>query len=113
TDIHVDAVLPGAAHDIYDTISTIIEVKGSWNPELRTAMNNQLVDRYLHDNRCRLGLYLVGWFNCDAWDPDDGRRLRAGKWTKGEARQFFESQAAALSNVETTVRSVVLDTTLP
>src|SRR5207245_124218 len=113
TDIHVDAVMRGAARDTYDTISAIIETKGSWNRELRTAMKSQLVDRYLWENRCRSGLYLVGWFNCDAWDADDSRRADAGAWTTAEARAFLEEQAAQLSTGNMDIRAVVLDTRLP
>jgi hypothetical protein len=113
TDIHVDAVMRGAARDSYDTISVIIETKGSWNRELRTAMKSQLVDRYLSENRCRFGLYLVGWFNCDAWDPDDSRLADAGTWTSAEARAFLEEQAAQLSTGNMDIRAVVLDAKLP
>jgi hypothetical protein len=35
TDIHVDAIVPGAAMDAYRTVPAIIEAKGSWNPDLR------------------------------------------------------------------------------
>ena len=68
TDIHVDAVVPGQKNGSYGTESVIIEVKGCWNSGLDRAMEEQLVGRYLQDNRCQHGLYLVGWFNCDLWD---------------------------------------------
>lgn len=113
TDIHVDAILPGGTTETYDTISAIIETKGSWNPEVRTAMSTQLVDRYLHENRCRFGLYVVGWFNCPAWDAEDDRRRQADTWTQSEARAHFESQATSLSTGGILVRSFVLDATLP
>jgi len=114
TDIHVDAVVPDAATDAYDTISTIVEVKGSWNPDVQTAMKGQLVDRYLEENRCRYGLYLVGWFNCDAWDRDDRRRrARAGTWTRAEAATYFANQADSLCVSDLVVRAFVLNTALP
>jgi len=65
TDIHVDAVAHNTDGEAYDSVTVIIEVKGCWHPELDHAMKTQLVDRYLKDNRCQHGLYLVGWFNCD------------------------------------------------
>lgn len=113
TDIHVDAVLPGVATDAYDTLSAIIEAKGSWNRGLRTAMRSQLVDRYLEENQCRFGLYLVGWFNCDAWDPDDYRRTDAGTWTRAEAEAYFANQALSLCVSDSVIRTVVLNTALP
>ena len=68
TDIHIDAVVPGHKAGSYGTVTVIIEVKGCWNSELDRAMEEQLLGRYLKDNLCQHGLYLVGWFNCDLWD---------------------------------------------
>ena len=114
TDIHVDAIVPGAStDDAYDTVSVIIEAKGSWNSGLRTDMKNQLVDRYLKENRCRCGLYLVGWFNCDAWDLDDYRRAGANSWTRAEAETYFAKQAGSLCVSEIVVRAILLNTALP
>lgn len=59
TDIHVTAVVPGLDAVSTEIIRVIIETKGCWNPELKTAMHMQLVDRYLKDNQCRHGIYLV------------------------------------------------------
>ena len=53
--------------------SLLNEVKGCWNRELKHAMKTQLVDRYLKDNQCQHGLYLIGWFNCEQWDNKDRR----------------------------------------
>src|SRR5260370_12936093 len=71
TDIHVDAVTPGSRPGESDCISVIIEVKGCWNKGVKTDMKGQLRDRYLKDNRCQFGLYLVGWFNCAQRDTGD------------------------------------------
>jgi hypothetical protein len=113
TDIHVDAVVPGASADAYDTVSVIIETKGSWNRSVRTAMKNQLVGRYLKENRCRWGLYLVGWFNCDAWDPEDSRRADAGTMSRAQAESHFANQAASLCVSDLVVSAFVLNTALP
>jgi hypothetical protein len=58
TDIHVDAVVKSASGEALSVERAIIETKGCWNRNLRTAMGDQLVGRYLKDN-CRHGLYLV------------------------------------------------------
>ena len=64
TDIHVDAIAFGPKLEKYDRISVVIEAKGCWNTGVMTAMETQLVKRYLKDNPYSNGLYLVGWFNC-------------------------------------------------
>jgi hypothetical protein len=80
TDIYVDAVVPNSAGGVSDRVSVIIEVKGCWNKkDLDTAMATQLVGRYLKDNRCQYGLYLIGWFNCDKWDESDTRKKSGSK----------------------------------
>ncbi len=74
TDIHVDAVFKQPSGQVYDSITVIIEVKGCWHSDLKTAIKSQLAERYLADNSCSSGLYLVGWFDCQQWDDNDSRR---------------------------------------
>lgn len=112
TDVHVDAIVPNSDRDRYDTVSAIIETKGCWNRELDTAMEGQLVNRYLRENECRHGLYLVGWFNCEQWDDADPRKARAPKHGADVARERFEEQARRLSQGGLLIRSVVLDTAM-
>jgi hypothetical protein len=116
TDIHVDAVAPGTGTEPAQVISAIIEVKGCWNRELDTAMECQLVGRYLTAHQCPNGVYLVAWFNCDRWDSNDYRKNGASKCSLEDARARFQKQAAAL--VETgrisnlALQSVVLNAAL-
>ncbi len=56
------------------------------------------------------GLYLVGWFLCDAWDSADNRKAQTPKWDLEEARKQFADQALALSIDGVEVRAYVLDT---
>jgi len=112
TDIHVDAVVRGSNGKNHDSVSVIIEVKGCWNSELDSAMETQLVDRYLKDNRCQHGLYLVGWFNCDQWDVEDYRKKRGPKCSIGEARNQFDIQAAELSQQGMRIKAFVINTAL-
>ncbi|TDA68007.1 MAG: hypothetical protein D9V47_09180 [Clostridia bacterium] len=86
TDIHVDAVVRGLNGEAYDRVSAIIEVKGCWNHELDHAMETQLVDRYLRDNRCQHGLYLIGWFDCVQWDSNDYRKSQVPQLSRAEAK---------------------------
>jgi hypothetical protein len=71
TDVHVNAVVPhrDAAAEI---LTTIIEVKGCWNPDVETALETQLADDYLGATGNRYGIYLVVWFEgerCRGRDP--------------------------------------------
>ena len=112
TDIHVDAVSPGGPAGTYDKVSVIIETKGCWHPELETAMSTQLVERYLKDNQCQHGLYLVGWFNCPQWDPRDPRHKQPPKYDIEEARKRFEAQAAKNSKGGVRLKAFVTDAAL-
>jgi len=49
-------------------LTVVIEVKGCWNREVKTAIKSQLVEDYLDKNGWTHGVYLVGWFLCDRWD---------------------------------------------
>jgi len=108
-DIRIDALAHNAREEIDEQLSLIIEVKGCWNPELMTAMQTQLVDRYLQDNHCQHGLYLIGWFNCNAWDGQDYRKRRAPRMTIEEAQRLFDVQATTLSQQYVTIQAVTLN----
>jgi hypothetical protein len=110
-DIHVDAVSQRPGGD-YDRISVIIEVKGCWNRDLMTGMQTQLRDRYLRDNPCRFGLYLVGWFMCPQWDKGDYRNGDTPRLSLDDARARFDLQAATLSSDEAHLKAFVLNAAL-
>ncbi|MBI3248295.1 MAG: hypothetical protein HYZ50_17450 [Deltaproteobacteria bacterium] len=112
TDIHIDVVVKGTGGKEPERISAIIEVKGCWNKKLKQAMKTQLVDRYLKDNPCQFGLYLVGWFNCEQWDQEDARRREAPKIDLKEAREQFAAQAVELSQSGVTIKAFVMNTAL-
>ena len=112
TDIHIDAVLKRPNGETYDSITAIIEVKGCWHSELETAMESQLVGRYLANNTCRYGLYLIGWFSCQQWDSQDSRKNKTPKITLDEARKQFNLQAETLSSSGNIVYAYVLNTAL-
>ena len=113
TDIHVNAIIrERPENNLYDKITVIIEVKGCWHQELNTAMQTQLVERYLKDNQCDHGLYLVGWFSCNQWDKKDRRKSQTPKMALGQAREKFACQARELSQNEKTIESFVMNTAL-
>ncbi len=92
TDIQVNAVARLKTGE-YQPLGVIIEVKGCWHPELKTAMQTQLKERYLAENPGRHGLYVVGWHLCPAWDESDPRRARVPFESIEAARRFLERQA--------------------
>ncbi len=113
TDIHVDVIVTKESGEEPERVSAIIEVKGCWNKkELNHAMKTQLVERYLKDNLCQFGLYLVGWFNCQQWDKEDYRKGQAPKIDIEEARKQFDAQARELSQAELEIRAFVMNTAL-
>lgn len=112
TDIYVTAVRRNALGQEYHSVSAVIEVKGCWHRELKTAMKTQLVDRYLKDSQCSNGLYVVGWFNCNSWDESDSRREHAPNWTVDEAKRRFDSQAAELPAGSLLIRAFVIEAAL-
>ena len=111
TDIHVVAIreMPDGAKD---QVKLVIEVKGCWHQDLKKAMQVQLRDRYLRENKCKHGLYLVAWFLCTKWRGDDSRKERTPKWTLEEAQDFFDHQAKDLSESGKILRAFVLDAKL-
>lgn len=112
TDIHVNAITPGAGDAEYDVITVIIEAKGCWHPALETAMETQLVDRYLKDNQCQHGIYLVGWFDCAQWDDDDYRKRNTPDKSIDEMQAQFDKQAAELSKRGVRITTFVMNTAL-
>jgi hypothetical protein len=97
---------PGA-----DVVTVTVEVKGCWNRDLDTAMQTQLVERYLATVGRREGIYLVAWFgDGTGWTTDHRARSRGIRRDLSDARAFFADQARRLSAAgPVTVDSVVLD----
>jgi len=112
TDIYIEAAILGIEHDKYEKVKLIIEVKGCWNPKIMNDMKAQLVERYLKNNDCQYGLYLVGWFNCPQWDLSDPRMKQCKKWKLKCLKKKLEEQSKSLSNQERTIRSHIIDCSL-
>lgn len=108
TDIQVNAVINGRVPDEYQTISAIIEIKGNWHRELNEAMETQLADRYLKENTCKFGLYLVGWFSSESWE-DENRKRSVPKISVEEAQNRFNLQAKTISNDKRIVKAYTMN----
>ncbi|MCK9638842.1 MAG: hypothetical protein M0R39_02955 [Prolixibacteraceae bacterium] len=114
---YVDNGLPGEKTDIYvsythsktkESFSVIIEVKGSNNESVNTNMEKQLANRYLKIGNTIHGLYLVCWYDCDAYKQQN----KTGSKTIAEAKISFENEANRLSKNGKTLKSFVLDCSL-
>ena len=115
TDIHVNAISPGTGADVTNILTVIIEMKGCWHRQVRDAMKTQLVDRYLKENQCQHGLYLVGWFLCPSWEDADYRKKETPWKSSVEAERELPAQAAELTTSlgpAADVRAYVLDCAL-
>lgn len=72
TDIHITAV-PREHTPSLENIALVVENKGCWNNEVRTAVDEQLIGDYLRPNGLTHGIYLVGWFVCEKWDNSQNK----------------------------------------
>jgi hypothetical protein len=112
TDLHVQAVAEGRA-----PLLTVVEVKGSWNSELDTAMQTQLVRQYLANQGDACGVYLVAWCRSEDWDTtvpkEEARCKSASSRSLVETREFFAAQAEELTmTTAIPVKAFVLDYSL-
>ena len=109
TDIHVDVSVDIERNA--QRFSVIVEVKGCWNRGLHNDMTGQLARRYLRDNASRTGVFLVGWFHCSAWDPQDYRK-RACSDDPSKLASVLASEAATLRAEGFDIRPFVLNCSL-
>lgn len=111
TDIHVNAVGKTGTEE-FETFTAIIEVKGCWNPELLSAMKDQVLDRYLKDNACQCGLYVVVWFDPEGWDAKDHRQNSTAKLSKAEVTTILGNQAKELTRDGIRLEALILDASI-
>ncbi len=79
----------------------VIEVKGAWNRDLLSAQRDQLALRYLPEADSGVGIYLVGWYPLDLWDPADYRRQRVPVKNADELMVALVAQADELCRTVT------------
>ncbi len=113
-DLLINIINQDASHDQNRIITAVIEVKGSWHQELSTAMHTQLYERYMIPRRLPYGLYLVGWFRSQYWDPTDNRSTSNIEDFESvdDLRAFLEDQAQRLSEEGFRIKSMVVDASL-
>lgn len=111
TDIHIDAIKKKDDEE-FTRLSAIVEVKGCWNTELYSAMQKQLLDKYIEKNENKNGVYLIGWFKCDVWSDEPRKRKNGKLITINDAEQEFSEQASRLSTDKIRLKAYVLNATL-
>lgn len=105
TDILVSAEQKSQSVLQAERIDVIIEVKGSWHGEIRTAMQTQLVKTYLRERKTNVGLFLVGWFYSPGFDD----RKPAGIKSMPELQIQLDAQAKDLTKDPLRVEGRVID----
>jgi hypothetical protein len=115
TDILIEAVPVRTDTEIgAQAARVVIEVKGCWHKDVRTAIKKQLVDTYLANTLNTAGLYVVAWFDPVKWNwpQDASQRGRVGEWTVEYAKDTFNTLADELCRPGLTVKSCVLNCSL-
>ena len=105
TDVHVQAADPrdGAA----EPLTVVIEVKGCWNPEIRTGVTGQLLP-YLRPRPGWAGIFLVGYFHSPGHEhpkykgaPKDGDKP-ANRGGTGHRRSTCPGRSSVTSSSKPT-----------
>ena len=112
TDILINAFRLADDGSSFDPITAVIEVKGCWNPELFSGLENQLFREYMVQVRAPIGIYLVAWFDVAQWDNDDNRRRRVPKDPIDNVKERLTQQAAQIPE-GFQVKPVVLEIRTP
>ena len=99
TDILVDAI--GCDSD--KPLCLCVEVKGSWNPEVKTSYEAQLAEKYMDDGGPDAGIFLVGWFESDK------ERKKSRIASKTSISKLLQSQGDRLRQRGYKVEHVIID----
>ncbi|MCC9690160.1 hypothetical protein ACFY83_34750 [Streptomyces althioticus] len=112
TDIQIEVPAPPDSGN--DPVKLIIECKGCWNSTLSTALEHQLVDRYLHTPRTA-GILLTGYFDCERWTITKRRACptAAHHTVEGINRHQRQQAQEQRSRKGVPVEAFTLDCTLP
>jgi hypothetical protein len=100
TDLYVEAWRDNHS----DVVRVVIETKGGWNRDLGTAMEAQLLRRYMNSPSRTHGIYLVGWFESPAWRGSDRRQ---GAHRRNRTKYSDEELRAEAESLSTPCRSMI------
>jgi hypothetical protein len=108
TDILVKAVIPGNNENANELDTVVVEVKGCWNSSVKEDLENQLIQKYLLPHNWAFGIYVVGWFVCDAWKtPTDYLKSASLGAARDEVRRLADD--ASIRHEHLTVAGLALD----
>jgi hypothetical protein len=111
SEVDVLVTIPAAVTLGSDPILIPIEVKRSCNPEAKTGLCEQLVERYMSEIGASAGVFVVAWLEAPSMET-----TKIPKWTDMEtARSELTEQAAHItkeSGGAICVKPFVLDATL-
>ena len=95
-------------------LTLCIEVKCNWNRSAKTALKDQLIDKYMSGGTATSGILLLGWYACRNWDNGDNRQVKSTKtWPDiNAARTDLEKQAEQENKNGTLVAAKVIDCSL-
>lgn len=99
TDILIDAI--GCDWD--KPLCLCVEVKGSWNPEVKTSYEAQLAEKYMDDGGPDAGIFLVGWFESDK------ERKKSRIASRASISKLLQSQGDHLRQRGYKVEHVIID----
>ncbi len=112
TDIHVNAIVANKKDSEIEIVTVIIEVKANWNRDILSSMEQQLAYRYMKDEKCEFGIYLVGWFEGEHWDTQDSRKRAAQRLNLDELSESLNQQEQILIDLSYHIRSMVMNAAL-
>lgn len=92
-----EADIEAIARDGDREISVVIEGKGIWHSEVRTAITTQLHDRYLTGAHSYTGIYVVAAYRGEQWLHKDSRRKKADRQDVSELRAHLVDTAKQLT----------------
>ena len=99
TDIWIDAF----EDETSEPLRLCIEVKGSWNYEIKTAFESQLVGKYMGKGGADAGIFLVGWFE----SKREQKKTCIDK--KGKIAKLLSAQGVELRQKGYKVEPLILD----
>lgn len=86
-----------------------VEIKCNWHRDVRTAIKDQLGNRYLRGPHGTTGIYIVGCYSGNYWRDDDSRQARARGRNYSSLLQDLNHQSQDLANRGITAHVYVLD----
>lgn len=92
-----EADIEAIARDGEREICVVIEGKGIWHKEVRTAITTQLHDRYLTGAHSYTGIYVVAAYRGEQWLQKDSRRAKADRQDVPELRAYLTDTAKQLT----------------